>query len=1420
MKIKNVLTPLRFVLIGENTLALKCAEIARAGGHSIIVIVSKTPQLYQWANKHNIKYFLELDKEAINELSFCEFDFLLSIDNGMILDSKILSLPKRLAINYHDSLLPRYAGLNATAWAILNNESSHGITWHVIDKGVDTGDILLQRRFPIKEADTTLGLNTTCYEQAIDSFPCLLEQMESGGLERKAQDLSLRTYFSAAKVVENNGFVDFSNTSDHIDRLYRALYYGPYSNNLCLLKIYIGGEFYILNHLKVCDSISSNRSGMLVSMEKDCLTISTKSQDIRIGLVTLTGGPINHVMLTHILHVNIGDSLPLPNIKYLKRYFLKHRKYKLNETFWKSRLKKCIVTNLPMEASRKQDSRLVPVASYTYDQPAELVVPALILTLSKIQEGKPFTLWLSKEATYNEVEYLKNTYTCEVPFTFNASKNKPCGQLVKEMSKQLTKLMLLAPFELEIFARDRESEKALKTKDILILFKNSESLPEYSLNYKLVFIFDEDGGGINLMAADSFLLNNTDKHLLENILSYNNNLIDMLKEKPLCSFNKLKLLDVRQQERMLLEFNNTSKDVGSNTDVFSMIDAHASKKADNVAVLFGEDSFSYSKLLADVEVFAKKIRKNISGGNEFIPIVFKRSYEMIVSMLAVLKEGHAYVPLNWKWPAARMVEILHDCGASFFISSDVINFENIKIYMRRIDSLCLKEDQVFFITLSSDPAYKRTVLAKDIAYLVYTSGTTGKPKAVVVTHKNVVNYQVWFSKEFALRKESVVDFSSSIAFDISVACTLVPLMQGSAVAICPELSKLAPEKYLNHLKTKKVSHVECTPGYMSSLLCYPDRIKDLYDLKWLLLGAEKLVKNDVQAWMDLCPHHNLVNEYGPTECTVAVSKYLITRESLRESGASIPIGKPGYNNNFVVLDEDGHVCPVGVPGELYVTGSSVASGYLDTSPALNKSFDPGKLDGIFPHKGKCYATGDVVRWLCDGNVDYLGRRDRQVKIMGCRVELDAINDSLVRHEGIRQCHLVVEKNGSNNKWITAYIVLEDPDSLPLKKSSLKNYLKKILPHYMIPSRYLVISAMPLCPVSEKIEESSLRDYVLYELGSNNVLAANVENTLVRMVSDIMGGKIIRPDMDLFDLGMDSLMAIHLMAQIEARYHIKFSLAKILENTSIAKLEICIRSLLNGKNPCLQSNFHPAIGLKKTGDISPLFLIHPLGGGVFWYRNIPKYILPQMPVYALQDPSLEQEGHFFFSSIKEMASSYLKIIKAIQPTGPYFIAGASFGATVAVEIAQQLEQENESISFLGLLDGWAKYPFIGEEIIEKSANANRYGYEISAAWHVTLQKQRTHLLRSYVMPIIRQKITLFKAGLMEEPFIGVKDASNYWLPYATQPITVYDVPGTHSSMFDSPNVEALSNFLNREIVSYLDEPKQPLFESSVNHEISS
>uniref|UniRef100_UPI00037F7ED1 AMP-binding protein n=1 Tax=Legionella tunisiensis TaxID=1034944 RepID=UPI00037F7ED1 len=228
-------------------------------------------------------------------------------------------------------------------------------------------------------------------------------------------------------------------------------------------------------------------------------------------------------------------------------------------------------------------------------------------------------------------------------------------------------------------------------------------------------------------------------------------------------------------------------------------------------------------------------------------------------------------------------------------------------------------------------------MADKTAYVMFTSGTTGRPKGVVVTHKNVINYCKWFTETTHFDEKCTIDFSSSIAFDLSVPCTLAPLLVGGSIAIATDAQKTNPQHYLTHLKKHQITHTELTPGYLEMLLNYPEEVIDLVHLRYLLLGADVVLSTDVKRWLSLCPHHQVINEYGPTETTVSVTSYFVNKDEL-DNETSVPIGRPAFNSTGYVLDRYKNLCPFGVKGELYIGGAQVTKGYLDRPDLTQEKF--------------------------------------------------------------------------------------------------------------------------------------------------------------------------------------------------------------------------------------------------------------------------------------------------------------------------------------------------------------------------------------------------------------------------------------------------------------------------------------------------
>ena len=1031
-----------FVLFCNSTLPLSCMDTILQRGHRIAAIFTETNEIIARAKDEQIPCFRALDTSSRQFLLSLEVDFILSIDNSLVLDQQILQLPKIWAVNYHDSPLPKYAGLHATAWAILNDEPIHGITWHIMDAGIDTGDILLQRLIPIEQFETTLSLNTKCYEVAIKSFTNLINGLEQKTLTPQAQNLEARSFFSSKQLVLNNGIIDLSEPAHDIWRLYRALNYGPYTNELASLKMIIQGRIFLVKQLTVCRHSSSNRPHMIIDIGTNHLRVTTSTEDIQLSLTDLYGNPVNHATSIQKLRLNIGDAIKGLSHRYRDRYLNMHKTYKSNEQFWRKQLARCIKPILPTRPEPISEKLLIKQESLSHNEKIPLFFSSLVMALCKIQDHKPLTCWVSHEQIDNKIEYLCDSYMPHVPLTFFPDKYQTLAHAHKQITVDIERLISKAPFEHELFARDRQAGKALQTRDILISIQKTDHYPQTSDDYQLVVVCNTLNQTATLFVSIKTLQDQSCAHLLSHMLSYTQNIMHAIIHQPEQQLEYTSLLSPSQEQHLVTQFNQSKQKELPEQSLYDQIYNQCKQYPNKTAVIDGEMLYSYANLMQDVKHVATQLEQlNKQQSSSFIAICFKRSYAMLVNVLAVLKIGCAYVPIDAQWPKSRVVNILHHCRTVYCLSDD--NLESLSNEFNKTTELRFysrAQPDCYAHTIKRNTYEQYATKQDQLAYLIYTSGTSGKPKAVMVSHKNVLNYFYWFAESFALQSSSIVDFSFSLAFDISVACTLVPLLAGATIAICSENNKQKPLQYLNHLHNHSVTHIECTPGYLSNMLRYPNDVLKLTSLQWLLLGAEQLIKDDIVKWRQLCPHHHLVNEYGPTECTVAVTQALIDDHSINLSSNSIPIGKPGINNKAFILDRFGNICPIGVPGELYICGESVTHGYLAHAEQNKTAFDSSMLARYTTTNTRVYATGDITRWLIDGNIDYINRKDRQVKIMGYRIELDAIKNTLISYPGISQCHLLIETDGTDQKWITAYLVIDQQQGAPSRKD-IEQFLK-------------------------------------------------------------------------------------------------------------------------------------------------------------------------------------------------------------------------------------------------------------------------------------------------------------------------------------------------------------------------------------------
>ena len=1401
-------------LIGEDSLLIQCGNILLKRGHHIALVISSIKKIQDWARKNQIPYLPTLNElyRLDNSIST---DYIFSLANSHVLPNALIKHARYAAINYHDSPLPRYAGLNATTWAILNGEKIHGITWHLMTHKIDEGDIVKQSLFPIHEDDTALTLNLRCYEFAIVSFQALINDIENNKLSFKKQNLQKRSYYPADHPLPNYGFIDWQSfPGEQIERMVKALFFGHYKNSIGTLKIYFPNQYVIVSDLKICSKHLglTQKPGEILLIEKEAIYISTITMPIKITSLLLPSGislTIGEFIKKYDIEVGFNfKSLKKSDSRSFKKYYSQALKYE--DKFWTpslmqvsqqsifSRKKFNTSLNLKIPESKISIKNIFPNKQFFSIK--NMLTTAIIIYLYRLNNHENTTIFLVYPGFKEFHRKAANLFNYLLPINFNIPPYLSLDNALKYIDNHLNDLKKRKIYLNDLISRHPVFQnKSIEPYVVISLDDKFEPkfLPQESI---LFFKINEKNGEIIIYHRFDINQDSLINETISNLPVHITNTLIHLVNNPHLSVTSFSFLSEYEKYKLLHIFGSGVEKFLPPLTLIELFKNQVLKKPQQIAISFEDNSISYEELWNYSEKIKDLILQQQLPTQRLIGIYLERNIEVIAVILGIIKAGAAYVPLDIHYPFSRINTIINDANITliftqYYFSEKLDNFfynGKYPISFIFIEDILKNEH----ISLQNQPEKH----PENLIYVMYTSGTTGTPKGVMVTQDNVLNYCHWFIQSTQFDHTSIMDFSSSISFDLSLPCSIAPLLTGGTIAICSERKKTNPKEYLSHLKKCGVTHVEMTPGYMHLLLDYPQKIRSLINMKCLLLGADTVSKSDVEKWISLCPHHQLINEYGPTETTVAITSYFIHPSKL-PSESSVPIGKPAFNTHCYVLDKYRNLCPIGIFGELWVSGAQVSMGYLDKTVLTENRFI---LSNINKKNERLYKTGDVVYWLPDGNLQFLGRNDHQVKINGYRVETSEIETILNKITGIKQAIVILQEEKFKNKYLRAYLVSE---LSIIHSDDLIKILKFHLPTYMIPKEFYLVDSIPL-KENEKIDYHALIKQPYRLLANSSKIPTDntsFQETILQIWKNTFDDPHINIHDNFFDIGGDSLTALQIMDEIARYYDINIALINLFECPNVVLLANKVFKFFKEKKltQLKDTQLNAVIPLSKKASEIPLFLIHPIGGTIFWYKSLAALQDGQHGIYGIQDPNIDQHK-ITFNTLEDMAEYYLNAIKKVYRGETYYLGGASFGATVAFEMANQLIQTHKKVEFLGLLDGWAHYP---QSLMQKSYS-NLLNHKDSKVLHLSskkkeklfqLEKNRQQLLRKYCMPCIRLDATLFKATELWSEFQSVEDEYNGWRPFIMGQIEVHKVPGNHETMFFHPHVQTLAKLLSQELL---------------------
>ncbi len=721
--------------------------------------------------------------------------------------------------------------------------------------------------------------------------------------------------------------------------------------------------------------------------------------------------------------------------------------------------------------------------------------------------------------------------------------------------------------------------------------------------------------------------------------------------------------------------------VGADTCIHDFLEFQAVRSPHTPAVLCRNESLTYHELNSRANQLAHYIRALGVGPESVVGICTHRSMDMIIGILGILKAGGAYLPLDPSYPQERLSYILKDSDAQFILTQSGL-VGSLPEKGPRI--ICIDENWSDISTFSGENPRKITS-SDNLAYIIYTSGSTGNPKGVMITHSNLSHFIRIASSALDIYQQDKYLQTASIAYALSVRQLMIPLSFGSTLVLATSDEIHDPLVLFKLIKEQSVTLMDMVPSFWRTCV---QRLSDLSineraylldnQLRRIVTVGEPLYSDIPQDWRFKFGHPaTLVNIFGQTETTGVVAAYPIPDEPQTPAGI-VPVGKSIPDTKLYILDSKLQPVAEGETGELCVSNPCIARGYLNQPDLTATKFIPNPFADGFSER--LYRTGDMASYGKDGNIQFLGRGDHQVKIRGQRLELSEVEIVLRQYPGVQDCVVVVRGEKPDDKSLAAFVVPSQNQNLASR--DLRTFLKQRLPNYMVPSFFMFLEKLPLTP-SGKIDRLSLPDPRYSDVSKDAAIHFEPRNDIERKVTNIWR-ELLNMDSigiydDFFELGGHSFLAVRLFSRIEQHLGVRLPLTTLFHATTIAHISDLIKD--QGQS---EQAWSPVVPVQTMGDKPPFFGVHGHEGGVLFWRDMVDGLPDDQPFYAIQAQGVD--GILpALSSIEEMAGLYIDEIRKIQPHGPYYLGGYSMGGVIAYEMGQRLFREGERINLLVMLD---------------------------------------------------------------------------------------------------------------------------------------
>ena len=1110
-------------VVGANPLTAQCAQLLLDRGHRIEALVTDDAVLTAWAEERGLPR-VGHGPGLAEELRRTPVDYLFSIVNLRILPQDVLDLPRRAAVNYHDGPLPRHAGVHATSWALCEQAGEageHGVTWHLMTAEADTGDLLVQRAVPVEPDETAYSLNVKCFEAALESFTELVEGLEHGTVRPRPQDLAGRSYHGMTEAQPDGGVLVWTRPALRLRALVRAADFGPHPNAWGAARL-LGPEGVVLATAAEVQPGGGAAPGTVVGLDDTGLAVATGDGTLRLtGLCDVDGEPLSAAQLAARWNLETGARLPIPEDGELAAFAAAGGEARRHEAFWARRLGRPIPLELPYRdpVSAEPDG----VRELTVPVPAALAgdgsavqgaLAAALAFLARVSGGSAFDLALAVESAGSGSAL--DLWAVRLPLRVPSLEQAAFPEYRAAVAAELASVQRRGPHLRDLRARRPELRRASADTALpigLVLGEGPKSDEDTEPGQIAWLHVAVDGSCVTWLLDRRSFSAEAAAGLAADFTAFMSALISM----PVSPVVEMPLLIGERRRLVRYGWNETEAEPVS-ACVTEQIARQAVLRPEAVAVADADCTLTYRELTVRVGRIAQALGARGVGPGSRVGVLMRRRADLVAVLLGVLASGAAYVPLDPVYPLRRLEYMVCDAGLALLVA-DPETADGAAGQTPVCTPGSLDEDAD--ATQVTDADDRASLDAP--AYVIYTSGSTGNPKGVQVGHRALSNLLASMAQQPGCGPQDVLLAVTTVCFDIAGLELYLPLTVGGRVVVAAQEAVSDGFALRALVEHTAPTVMQATPAGWRSLLAAGWE----GDARLRALCGGEALPADLAARLDGCVGE-VWNLYGPTETTIWSAVSRVRAEE------RITIGRPIANTRFHVLDPCGEPVPPYVPGELYIAGDGVADGYLERPELTAQRFVP---DPMRPGT-MMYRTGDIVRYLAGGELEYLHRADNQIKLRGFRIELGEIETVLARHPSVGRCVAVVRQDPGAEAKIVAYVVAAPVAAASRGAGSvdaevLRRHAEADLPHYMVPAAFVRLDRIPLTD-NGKVDRKALPAPAAAAVaGRGPVPDSGIERVIATAWRSVLASDGFGLDDNFFDVGGSSLTVVGMVARLRA-----------------------------------------------------------------------------------------------------------------------------------------------------------------------------------------------------------------------------------------------------------------------------------------------